>query len=73
MRTTISIPENIATELRSHLGDNSLSGFIREAVVYRLDSLKREAMVRELEAGYRAESEEQSLDSEWSDIETEGL
>lgn len=72
MRTTISIPDDIANRLRNHIGDESLSGFIREAVEYRLDALSREAMVRELEAGYRAEAEQPSLDPEWNDIEVEG-
>ncbi len=72
MRTTISIPDDIAEKLQDHVGEGSLSGFIREAVEYRLDTLKREAMVREMDACYRAESEEPSLDPEWTDIEAEG-
>lgn len=72
MRTTISIPDDIAEKLRVHIGEGSLSGFIREAVEYRLNALGREAMVREMDAGYRAEAEEPSLDPEWTDIEVEG-
>ena len=72
MRTTISIPDDVAEKLRAHVGEGSLSGFIREAVEYRLSALRREAMVREMEAGYRAEAEEPSLDPEWTDIEVEG-
>lgn len=72
MRTTISIPDDIAERLRTHVGDRSLSGFIRESVEYRLDALAREAMVREMEAGYRAEADEPSLDPEWADVEVEG-
>ena len=71
MRTTISIPDDIAEKLRAHVGDGSLSGFIREAVEYRLHALGCEAMVREMDAGYRAEAEEPSLDPEWTDIEVE--
>lgn len=72
MRTTISIPDDIAEKLRAHVGEGSLSGFIREAVEYRLSALRREAMVREMDAGYRAEAEEPSLDPEWTDNEVEG-
>jgi Arc/MetJ-type ribon-helix-helix transcriptional regulator len=72
MRTTISIPDDIAEKLRAHIGEGSLSGFIREAVEYRLSALGREAMVREMDAGYRAEAMEPSLDPEWADIEVEG-
>ena len=72
MRTTISIPDDVAEKLRAHVGEGSLSGFIREAVEYRLSALRREAMVREMEAGYRAEAEEPSLDPEWTEIEVEG-
>jgi Arc/MetJ-type ribon-helix-helix transcriptional regulator len=72
MRTTISIPNDIAERLQTHIGEGSMSGFIREAVEYRLDVLSRDVMVREMEAGYRAESEEASLDPEWNDIEVEG-
>ncbi|HSN54341.1 MAG TPA: ribbon-helix-helix domain-containing protein [Candidatus Sulfomarinibacteraceae bacterium] len=72
MRTTISIPDDIAEKLRAHVGEGSLSEFIREAVESRLDALRREAVVREMDAGYRAEAEEPSLDPEWTDIEVEG-
>ena len=72
MRTTISIPTDTAERLREHVGGGSLSGFIREAIEYRLDALRREAMVRDMEMGYRAEAEEPSLDPEWNDIEVEG-
>ena len=71
MRTTISIPDDIALRLQAHVGEGSLSGFIREAVEYRLNALTREAMVREMDAGYRAEAVEPSLDPEWTDVEVE--
>lgn len=71
MRTTVNIPDDIAKRLRAHLGDRSLSGFIRESVEYRLEALARDAMVREMESGYRAEAESPSLDPEWSAIEGE--
>lgn len=72
MRTTITIPDDIADRLRAHIGDRSLSGFIRESVEYRLDALARKAMIREMETGYRTEAEAPSLDPEWNDIEVEG-
>jgi hypothetical protein len=53
-------------------GEGAVSGFVRDAVVDRLDALRREALAAEMEAGYRAEAEDPSLDPEWEAIETEG-
>jgi hypothetical protein len=71
-RTTVVIPDDILDEVRRVAGESSVSGFVRDAVVYRLDAVKRELLVREMEAGYRAEAEEPSLDPEWQGVETEG-
>jgi hypothetical protein len=67
------LPDDVVDEVRRQIGDRSLSGFVREAVQYRLEEIKREALVREMEAGYRAEARAPSLDSAWTEIETEGL
>ncbi len=73
MRTTVVLPDVMVDEVRQQIGDRSLSGFVREAVRYRLEEIKRAALVREMEAGYRAEASTPSLDSAWTEIETEGL
>ena len=71
-RTTVVIPDEVLEEVRLVSGEGGVSGFVRDAVVYRLDTMKRERLVREMEAGYRAEAEEPSLDPEWQGVETEG-
>jgi hypothetical protein len=60
-------------EIRRHIGDGSLSRFVRESVTHRLQILKRELLVRKMAQGYGAEAEEPSLDPEWTDLEVEGL
>jgi len=72
MRTTVIIPDDVVEQVRKHTGEGSLSRFVRESVKYRLEALEREAVVREMEAGYGAEAEQPSLDPEWSDLETDG-
>lgn len=71
-RTTVVIPDDILEDVRRVAGESSVSTFVREAVVYRLDRLRREALVREMAAGYGAEAESPSLDPEWHDTEVEG-
>ncbi len=71
-RTTVVIPDDILKEVRKAAGGGSVSTFVREAVVYRLDRLRREALVREMAAGYDAEAASPSLDPEWHDTEVEG-
>ena len=73
MRTTVSIPDDLAEEVQAMAGGRSMSEFTREALRERVDRLRREQLARELEEGYRSEAEELSLDLEWSGIETEGL
>lgn len=73
MRTTVVLPDDILSQIRKHQGASSLSGFVRESVEYRLEALDKELLVREMEEGYRAESEDPSLDPEWSEVETEDL
>lgn len=72
MRTTISLPDHLAAEAKAMAGDRSLSDFVREALAARLDELKRQALAVEMEQGYRAEATSPSLETAWSDIETEG-
>jgi hypothetical protein len=59
--------------VRQQIGEGSLSRFVREALAARLAALRRESLVREMEAGYAAEAESSSLDAEWAAVETEGL
>ncbi len=73
MRTTVVIPDDVIHEIRKLAGDVPLSRFVRESVVDRIRRLEREMLVREMEAGYRAEAERPSIDPAWSTTETEGL
>ncbi|MCP4896768.1 MAG: hypothetical protein GY906_07295 [bacterium] len=73
MRTSVIIPDDIIAEVRRLGGDVSISRFIRESVQHRLEELKRQALLAEMEVGYRAELDSASLDPEWTDIEVEGL
>lgn len=72
MRTTVSIPDDLAEEVQQMAGGRSVSEFTREALRERVDRLRREQLARELEEAYRAEAEGPSLDPEWNAIETEG-
>lgn len=73
MRTTITIPDELAQEAQALAGGRALSEFTREALRERVARLKREQLAREMEKGYRAEAEELSLDPEWQAVEVEGL
>ena len=74
MRTTIVIPDEVIAEVREHIGDDGILGaFVRESVEYRLAALRRESLIREMEAGYAAEAESPSLDPDWSSIEGEDV
>ena len=73
MRTTVVIPDELFEEVRQHLGGSSLGRFVRESVQQRLELLRRESLVREMEIGYAAEAADPSLEPAWNDIEVEGL
>lgn len=73
MRTTITIPDDLAREARELADDRPLSEFTRDAVRERVERLQKERLARELEEGYRAEAQQLSLDPEWKDVEVEGL
>ncbi len=72
MRTTVSIPDDIYADVKAFILTTSFSQFVRDAVQQHLATLKRDALLREMAEGYRAEAKDSSLDPEWSDIETEG-
>lgn len=73
MRTTISIPDELFAAAKSLSGERPFSDFASEAIQERVAQLHRDRLAREMEAGYRAEAESNSLDSEWAAIETEGM
>ena len=73
MRTTVLIPDELLEEVRRLAAGETLSRFVRESVSERVDRLKREQLAAEMEEGYRAEAEDPSLDSEWENVETDGL
>ena len=72
MRTTVTIPSDLYSELQPFVGERSFSQFVREAIQSHLERLKEQALARDMEEGYRAEAEASSLDAEWAEIETEG-
>ncbi len=71
MRTTITIPDALAREAQELLNDRSFSDFARESIALRVSELKRALLAREMEAGYRAEAEDPSLDPAWTSIEVD--
>lgn len=73
MRTTITIPDDLAREAQELSAGRPLSEFTRKALRERVERLQSEKLARELEEGYRAEAKEVSLDPEWRDVEVEGL
>jgi Arc/MetJ-type ribon-helix-helix transcriptional regulator len=73
LRTTVVIPDEVMDEVREHIGDGSLSRFIRESVEQRLAALRRASLIREMEAAYAAEAANPSLDPEWPELEAEDL
>jgi metal-responsive CopG/Arc/MetJ family transcriptional regulator len=72
MRTTVAIPDDLYREVRPFVEGQSFSQFVREAVRGHLQRLQQEALAREMADGYRAEAKTPSLDSEWTDVETDG-
>jgi len=72
MRTTVTIPDDLASAAQELSQGRPLSELIRRALRELIARLEREKLARELEEGYRSEAEELSLDAEWSEIETEG-
>ena len=71
MRTTITLPDDLANEARQFLDGRAFSDFARESIALRVAELKRARLAREMREGYRAEAEEPSIDPAWSAIEVE--
>lgn len=73
MRTTVIIPDELVEEVGRLAAGEPLSRFVRESVAERVARLKREQLIRDMEEGYRAEACDPSLDSEWENVEVDGL
>lgn len=73
MRTTITLPDDLAEDARALAQERSLSEFTRQALREHVERLKRQRLTEEMEEGYRAEAEEPSLEPGWSVVEVEGL
>lgn len=72
VRMNITLPNQIAEDLKSVVGDRKRSGFIAESLRYHLDLLKKQQLEDELKEGYQSEkghSLEISNDFEASDLE----
>jgi metal-responsive CopG/Arc/MetJ family transcriptional regulator len=72
MRTTVTLPDDLAEQVKQMLDSASLSEFIRDAVARHVEELQRKAVAEQMAEGYVAESREPSWDSDWQAIETEG-
>ncbi|HSL83245.1 MAG TPA: hypothetical protein VLF66_10755 [Thermoanaerobaculia bacterium] len=73
MRTTITIPDDLARDARELARGRSLSNFTRQALQDAVERLKAEELARELEEGYRSEAQDPSLDPAWAAVEVEDL
>lgn len=73
MRTTITIPDDLAREARELAGGRSLSQLARDALREAVERLKAERLARELDEGYRAEARDPSLDPAWTAVDSEEL
>lgn len=71
MRTTITLPDDLAREAQQLLDDRSFSDFARESIALRVSQLKHERLALEMKKGYEAEVEDPSLDPAWTAIEVE--
>jgi hypothetical protein len=72
VRTTISIQDALAEEIRRRAGGMTLSEFARRALVERVERLEREELARAMCEGYAAEAASPSLDTAWAVTEAEG-
>ena len=71
MRTTITLPNELAAEVHELLDNRSFSDFARESIALRVAQIKHEKLAWEMRRGYKAEAEESSLDPAWNAIEAE--
>ena len=55
MRTTITLPDDLAREAQQLLDDRSFSDFARESIALRVSQLKHERLALEMKEGYEAD------------------
>ncbi len=72
MRTTITIPDELAERIRLQAGDVTLAEFARQALSERVQRLEREALARAMRQGYVSEASTPSLEDGWDVVEVEG-
>jgi hypothetical protein len=72
VRTTISINDALAEQIRQRAGGMTLSEFARRALVERVERLNREELAQAMSEGYAAEAVSPSLDNAWAVTEAEG-
>jgi hypothetical protein len=72
MRTTITIPDDLAEQIRMRAGDVTLAEFARQALAERVQRLEREALARAMKQGYVSEASAPSLEDGWDAVEVEG-
>jgi hypothetical protein len=72
MRTTMSIPDDLAERIRRTAVGMTLSAFTRQALAERVERLEREELARAMDEGYAAEAAAPSLDGSWEVTESEG-
>ena len=72
MRTTISIPDDLAEQVRRRSAGMSLSEFARLALAERLGRLEKQELARSMSEGYAAEAASPSLEAAWDVTEAEG-
>ncbi len=71
MRTTVSLPDQLAADVREVSEGTSFSEFARTAIFRRVQELRARRVALAMEAGYRSEADESSIDAEWAEIEVE--
>lgn len=73
MRTTITIPDDLAQDARELAEGRSLSQFTRQALRDAVERLKAERLAQDMEEGYRSEAQDPSLEPEWIAVEVDDL
>jgi hypothetical protein len=72
MRTTITIADALAEQVRRRAEGVTLSVFARLALQERVERLEREELARAMAGGYAAEAAASSLHKSWGSTELEG-
>ncbi len=69
MRTTVTIPDDLARDARELAQGGPLSELIQTALQDRVEGLRTARLAQALEEGYRSEAENPSLDPAWNEAE----